>query len=428
MSENITQLRILFAGPDDSLYAEGVWRVELTMPSDYPQSPPKVEFQTKIWHPNIGAPIQTVCLKRDWEPTLTIRDALIMISRLIIQPNLDSAINPAAAQLFQEDYQAFCHKVKPMVKEHARIFGWLIDYAREANDRGKGKPRREVISMNVAANRNIQQPTKFTSSSRPTQTDKVDPSDSEDDEASASKENDPALSPTPVTAPLPNPRRPTLGKRPLSDLPTPVDTEANDDDEAPPILSPSEQNIANNAPPLLPSASSNAPGTPPRRLQPQRFTKMNSPVSSTVPQSATGLAISTTRDREQSDQQPSSKRLRPTEGKKNVSAAAAAKAEKSSTTMPKSATALAISTTRDREESDRKPPSKRLRSAEGKKDMNAATAAKAEKPTTATLSRTRSGQVPGVKNATNNSRKITSAKSASNGSRKGKSRVGLRRL
>lgn len=63
-------------------------------------------------------------------------------------------------------------------------------------------------------------------------------SDNEDDENSASKENDPTLSPTPV--PIPSPKRPSLGKRPLTDLPCPTEPEIEL------AISPSEQNIINN--------------------------------------------------------------------------------------------------------------------------------------------------------------------------------------
>jgi ubiquitin-protein ligase len=34
--------------------AEGVFRLELFLPEEYPMSPPKVRFLTKIYHPNIG--------------------------------------------------------------------------------------------------------------------------------------------------------------------------------------------------------------------------------------------------------------------------------------------------------------------------------------------------------------------------------------
>ena len=64
---------------------------------------------------------------------------------------------------------------------------------------------------------------------------------SEDDDNSDCKENDPMLSPSPVPA-LPQ-RRPLLPKRPLSDLPVPIETHP-DSDHAP-LLSPSKQNISN---------------------------------------------------------------------------------------------------------------------------------------------------------------------------------------
>ena len=67
-------------------------------------------------------------------------------------------------------------------------------------------------------------------------------SEDSEDENSESKENDPLLSPSPV--PTQNPRRPTLLKRPLSDLPTPV--EQGDGSNAATCLRPSEQNVVNN--------------------------------------------------------------------------------------------------------------------------------------------------------------------------------------
>ena len=62
--------------------------------------------------------------------------------------------------------------------------------------------------------------------------------DDENDEATASKENDPSLSPHPI--PTKVPRRPGLAKRPLSDLPCPSE------DDGQPMMSPSERNILNN--------------------------------------------------------------------------------------------------------------------------------------------------------------------------------------
>ena len=78
------------------------------------------------------------------------------------------------------------------------------------------------------------------------QLDSNEPSDDDDDEANASKENDPSLSPSPVSPALPSPRKNILGKRPLSALPTPIDPDIDEDDTTGP--SPSERNIAINSP------------------------------------------------------------------------------------------------------------------------------------------------------------------------------------
>ena len=80
------------------------------------------------------------------------------------------------------------------------------------------------------------------------------PADESSDVEVENDENDPSLSPSPVTIPAASPRRPAHAKRPLSDLPTPVDP---DSDDAPgSTLSPSEQNIAANAPFFPPTVSS----------------------------------------------------------------------------------------------------------------------------------------------------------------------------
>ena len=49
-------LRCPFAVPDPNMRAQdGVFKLELFLPEEYPMAPPKVRFLTKIYHPNIGA-------------------------------------------------------------------------------------------------------------------------------------------------------------------------------------------------------------------------------------------------------------------------------------------------------------------------------------------------------------------------------------
>lgn len=53
------------AGPRRSRpRTDGVFRLELFLPEEYPMAPPKVRFLTKIYHPNIGAsPAPPRCLR-----------------------------------------------------------------------------------------------------------------------------------------------------------------------------------------------------------------------------------------------------------------------------------------------------------------------------------------------------------------------------
>ena len=42
-------------GPSDTCYAGGIFKVDIIIPPDYPFKPPKMKFDTKIWHPNISS-------------------------------------------------------------------------------------------------------------------------------------------------------------------------------------------------------------------------------------------------------------------------------------------------------------------------------------------------------------------------------------
>ena len=79
--DDLTQLTLLLAGPQGTPYAKGLWRLQLRFPDDYPCSPPKASFRTRIWHPNVEEVGGSVCvdtLKRDWRKELTVRDVLVV--------------------------------------------------------------------------------------------------------------------------------------------------------------------------------------------------------------------------------------------------------------------------------------------------------------------------------------------------------------
>ncbi|KIW95268.1 uncharacterized protein Z519_03852 [Cladophialophora bantiana CBS 173.52] len=140
LQDDLTQLVVCITGAEGTPYSEGLWRLHLKMPPDYPKSPPKAAFQTRIYHPNVDPTTGAVCLetlKRDWDPKLTLKDILVTISCLLIQPNPDSALNAAAGALIQESYDSFSTQAQLMTRIHAPIPKHLSDAVQEAKRRGE---------------------------------------------------------------------------------------------------------------------------------------------------------------------------------------------------------------------------------------------------------------------------------------------------
>lgn len=142
-SSELTCLDILLAGPVGTPYASGVWRLHLDIPPTYPTAPPTAQFRTRLWHPNIDEATGAVCvetLKRDWSSALKLRDVLVTISCLLIQPNPASALNEAAGKLASEDWNGFCRRAKLMTEIHAAVPNDIAKEVKEAQMRGEDIP------------------------------------------------------------------------------------------------------------------------------------------------------------------------------------------------------------------------------------------------------------------------------------------------
>jgi ubiquitin-protein ligase len=66
-------------GPGDSPYSGGVFFLAIHFPTDYPFKPPKVNFTTRIYHPNINSN-GSICLdilRDQWSPALTISKGML---------------------------------------------------------------------------------------------------------------------------------------------------------------------------------------------------------------------------------------------------------------------------------------------------------------------------------------------------------------
>lgn len=108
-------------GPAGTPYENGVFRMKLLLSHDFPQSPPKGYFMTKIFHPNISTSGE-ICvntLKKDWNPSLGLRHVLIVVRCLLIEPFPESALNEQAGKMLLEDYEEYARLARLYTGIHA---------------------------------------------------------------------------------------------------------------------------------------------------------------------------------------------------------------------------------------------------------------------------------------------------------------------
>uniref|UniRef100_H2YGY6 UBC core domain-containing protein n=1 Tax=Ciona savignyi TaxID=51511 RepID=H2YGY6_CIOSA len=96
-------------GPENTPYANGIFKLTVTFPTDYPFKPPKVKFDTRVYHPNITkeGDICLDILKGQWSPALTLMKVLLSISSLLSDPNPDDPLMPDIARQYKRNRSEF---------------------------------------------------------------------------------------------------------------------------------------------------------------------------------------------------------------------------------------------------------------------------------------------------------------------------------
>ncbi|KAF8947042.1 hypothetical protein BGZ47_010480 [Haplosporangium gracile] len=125
LAEDISDIQAWIQGPEGTPYAGGYFRLRVQLNADFPNSPPKCFFVTKIFHPNVSKQGE-VCvstLKKDWKKTLGLKHILLVVKCLLIYPNPESALNEEAGRLLLERYDDYARHAVLMTGIHAQSAG-----------------------------------------------------------------------------------------------------------------------------------------------------------------------------------------------------------------------------------------------------------------------------------------------------------------
>lgn len=117
----VSEIHAVIDGPEETPFFGGKFRMKLVLSEDYPSSPPRGYFLTKIFHPNVATngDICVNTLKKDWSPEVTLKHILQIIRCLLIVPFPESSLNDEAGKMFMESYEEFAARARIMTEVHA---------------------------------------------------------------------------------------------------------------------------------------------------------------------------------------------------------------------------------------------------------------------------------------------------------------------
>lgn len=121
---DIYNWNVIIKGPIKSCYENGLFKLSLTFPKNYPDDPPDIKFVTKIYHPNISMNDGTICISSkstEWEENKSIINVIYSIYDLLNKPSTEHGLNKEALLLYQNDYESFKKKAKEFTEQNAMV-------------------------------------------------------------------------------------------------------------------------------------------------------------------------------------------------------------------------------------------------------------------------------------------------------------------
>ncbi|ELP94785.1 ubiquitin-conjugating enzyme E2, putative [Entamoeba invadens IP1] len=124
---NIKLWNITVNGPENSPFEGGKFKLKIVLPDEYPQKPPVLTVETKVYSPIVNPDDHTICapiLQTDnkpenWAPTKTIYDVILTFRTMLGDLKTEHVSDPTVAQVLSENPEKFKKTAKEWTKLYA---------------------------------------------------------------------------------------------------------------------------------------------------------------------------------------------------------------------------------------------------------------------------------------------------------------------
>ena len=168
INDEMTKWKGTISGPKGTPYEGGIFVIDIDLSDGYPMKPPKIKFDTKVWHPNVSWRTGAICLDilgDEWSPALSILKVLVTLQSVLAGPEVDlscwldrgfSDADAVVAQEYETDVEKWRQKAKSWTEQYAKPSWYNLNLPvgdgekeREQRERERGSRATERVQIDM---------------------------------------------------------------------------------------------------------------------------------------------------------------------------------------------------------------------------------------------------------------------------------------